>query len=150
MTPEIRLVQAAETVPIRLAILRSGMPRESALFPGDDAAETTHFGAYQHGQLVGVVSIYAAPCPERSLVSRATQLRGMATLPKVRGLGYGCALLQACSASATAQGSELLWCNARAVAVGFYAKHGWEVISDEFQIPTAGPHFRMALALPGT
>ena len=36
-----------------------------------------------------------------------------------------------------------LWCNARTPALNFYKKQGWMVVSEEFFIPTAGPHFRM-------
>jgi hypothetical protein len=35
------------------------------------------------------------------------------------------------------------WCNARVVALAFYRAQGWIVISDEYDIPTAGPHRRM-------
>jgi len=37
----------------------------------------------------------------------------------------------------------LLWANVRKPAVEFYRKHGWIIVSDEFEIPTAGPHFKM-------
>jgi GNAT superfamily N-acetyltransferase len=73
----------------------------------------------------------------------------MATLPEVRGSGCGRALLEACVAAAEGEGCPLLWCNARVGAVDFYRKHGWEVCSDVFDIPTAGPHFRMRRRLGG-
>ena len=38
---------------------------------------------------------------------------------------------------------RLLWCNARVPAMGFYQKLAWQVVSDEFHIPTAGPHVKM-------
>lgn len=37
--------------------------------------------------------------------------------------------------------ASYIWCNARTVAVGFYSRSGFEVISEEFEIPEAGPHF---------
>ena len=40
-----------------------------------------------------------------------------------------------------------LWCNARTPAVGFYQRMGWAVVSDVFEIPTAGPHVRMTKRL---
>ncbi len=39
--------------------------------------------------------------------------------------------------------SVLVWCNARVVAVPFYAKQGWEIVSEVFDIPTVGPHRAM-------
>jgi hypothetical protein len=41
-----------------------------------------------------------------------------------------------------------LWCNARVPAANFYRKLGWQVVSEVFEIPTAGPHVRMTKALP--
>jgi GNAT superfamily N-acetyltransferase len=147
MSPDIRQVAAHATLPIRFAILRPGMPPESANFPGDDAPETQHFGAFLEDQMVGVASIYFSPRPGSEASGAEWQLRGMATLPHVRGRGFGRALLHACAGAALARGGTLLWCNARAAAVAFYAMHGWHVISEEFDIPTAGPHFRMVLEL---
>ena len=146
--PVVRRISAAETVAVRWPILRTGMPREAAIFPGDDAPETQHFGAFRGDRLVGVASIYPAPFPDRPEAAGAWQLRGMATLPEVRGLGCGGALVAACLLAAREKGGGLLWCNARSPAVGFYEKHGLCAIGAEFEIPTAGPHFRMWTALP--
>jgi predicted GNAT family N-acyltransferase len=73
----------------------------------------------------------------------AYQLRGMATEEVVRGTGVGKTLLEA--AEKFVRGTEVrrLWCNARVPAMGFYEKAGWRVVSEEFEIPTAGPHVRM-------
>jgi GNAT superfamily N-acetyltransferase len=135
--PEIRRISAEETIAIRWPILRPGFPRETAIFAGDDAPGTQHFGAFQDGALVGVASIYRAPFDD---VEKAWQLRGMATLPEVRGLGCGRVLLRACEDAA---GTDLLWCNARTSAVPFYVAHGWRTVGEEFDIATVGPHFRM-------
>ena len=141
----IRRIPAAGTHSIRHSILRPGMPPDSAVFPGDDDPATEHFGAFRGSELVGVASIYSAILPEQPDVNAAWQLRGMATLPTVRGLGCGRALLEACSAAAAGKNGLILWCNARATAVAFYERHGWKVVSEEFVIATAGPHFRMAI-----
>jgi len=147
MNCSVRFISAEETVAVRLPILRAGMPREAAIFPGDDAPETRHFGGFQHGALVGVATLLRAPLPERPEVAEAWQLRGMATLPEVRGLRCGSALMRTCLEHARAEGGALLWCNARSPAVAFYRRHGLETMGEEFNIPTAGPHFRMAIAL---
>jgi GNAT superfamily N-acetyltransferase len=71
----------------------------------------------------------------------------MATAERVRGTGVGAALLRAVEAHVLASPPRLLWCNARVSALGFYARHGWRVDSEEFDIPTAGPHRRMSKLL---
>jgi len=146
MTTEIRRISSKDTIPLRLEVLRPGRPRESASFPGDDALTTVHLGALRQGQLLGIASLYEAEMPERS-GGRALQLRGMATAPAARGTGLGQALLLACIELAREKPVELLWCNARTTAAGFYLKLGFEIVGDQFEIPDVGPHFRMALKI---
>ena len=143
----IRAISAAETITVRWPVLRAGFPRETAIFDGDDAQGTLHFGAFDGETLVGVASIYLAIFPAQPEVSRTMQLRGMATLQEVRGTGFGKALLDACVAAAREKNAALIWCNARTSAAKFYAQHGWQIVGDEFDIPTVGPHFRMCLSL---
>lgn len=140
---EVRPITAAETIAVRWPILRPGFPRETAIFEGDDAPQTCHFGSFLDGQLCGVASIYLVTLPERPAVENAWQLRGMATLPEVRGTGAGRALLTACEDAARSRGAAFIWCNARVSASEFYRKHGWDILGEEFDIPTVGPHYRM-------
>lgn len=141
--PVIREITADETITIRLPVLRAGMSRDAAVFPGDTDATTVHFGAFTAGRLVGVASIYIARLPELPQVTDAWQLRGMATLPEAQRHGFGSALIRACLGAAHARGGQILWCNARTPARRFYLMHGFVVIGSEFEIPTAGPHVRM-------
>ncbi len=143
----IRAIAAAETIAVRWPVLRPGFARETAIFGDDDAPGTLHFGAFDDGKLTGVASIYLAPFPAQPEIAPTFQLRGMATLPEVRGAGFGKSLLDACVAAAREKGAALIWCNARTSAADFYAKNGWRITGDEFDIPTVGPHFRMCLDL---
>ncbi len=143
----IRAISAAETIAVRWPVLRPGFARETAIFDGDVAPGTLHFGAFDGETLVGVASIYLIPFPAQPEVSPTFQLRGMATLPEVRGAGFGKALLDACVAVAREKGAALIWCNARTGAAEFYAQRGWQIIGEDFDIPTVGPHFRMRRAL---
>lgn len=145
---EVRAITAAETLPLRHAILRAGLPRETAVFPGDEAATSRHFGAFLDGQLVGVATIHSVPLLDQPQhEGSAYQVRGMATATEVRGQGAGSALLAACVAEANRAGAQWLWCNARTPAAGFYARHGFKTTGGVFEIPTAGPHLRMLRSL---
>lgn len=75
----------------------------------------------------------------------AWQLRGMATETGFQSKGFGGNLL-VCAESAIVKNSNVqrFWCNARVPAIPFYQKHGWKIDSEEFDIPTAGPHRKMA------
>jgi GNAT superfamily N-acetyltransferase len=143
---EVRLISAAETLPLRQSVLRPGRSVEAAQFPGDDAPTTRHFGAFRDGRLLGIASLFLAEMPEQPGM-RALQLRGMATAPEVRGAGFGRALILACVAYARTAGAQLFWFNARIGALGFYRKLGFEISGGEFEIPDVGPHFRMKLRL---
>jgi GNAT superfamily N-acetyltransferase len=143
---EVRVITAGETLPLRQTVLRPGRSLAAAQFSGDDAPATRHFGAFRDGRLVGTASLFLAELPEQTGLA-AWQLRGMATAPEARGMGFGRALVFACVAFARENGARLLWCNARTPAVGFYRKLGFETLGGEFEIPGVGPHFRMRLRL---
>ncbi len=72
----------------------------------------------------------------------------MATEPSLQRRGVGRALLTACIDHVTSQGGGELWANARLPAVDFYARAGFEVVSEQFDIPGIGPHVVMRLLLP--
>jgi GNAT superfamily N-acetyltransferase len=75
----------------------------------------------------------------------AWQLRGMATDASLQSLGVGKAVLDYLTELALARPRRvrLFWCNARVPALRFYTRQGWQVMSDQFEIPTAGPHRKL-------
>jgi GNAT superfamily N-acetyltransferase len=141
---EIRVISATEMIPVRHAVLRPGRPVESAWYSNDGEPETVHFGAYRDGRLLSVASVYRAEMPEHPGVP-AIQLRGMATVSEAKGAGLGSALVAAVVEFAQSKRAQILWCNARISAVGFYRKLGFEIMSGEFEIPNIGPHCLMRL-----
>jgi len=146
-TFEIRPITAEETLDLRHAILRPGRPRETAIFPGDDAATSRHFGAYDGERLVGVATIHYVPLLDRPDFDPAYQVRGMVTIDEMRGRGAGAALLASCVEEAKRGGGQWLWCNARVGAAGFYQRHGFKIQGGIFDIPNVGPHYRMILPI---
>jgi GNAT superfamily N-acetyltransferase len=144
---EIRRITAEETIALRHPILRAGLAPETAIFPGDEAESSRHFGAFVDDRLVGVATIHFVPLLDQPDFDAAYQLRGMATVPEVRGLGAGRVLVEACVEAARHAGAQWIWCNARTPAAGFYAKYGFKTKGGIFEIPTAGPHVRMLRAI---
>lgn len=136
---DIRPISAAETRPLRHALLRPHQPAERLVYPGDDAPQTLHAGAFLGGRLVGIASV--TPGPSNGAAWPAPwQLRGMATAPEVRGRGYGRALIVACLAHIAAHGGRTLWCNGRTSALPFYRALGFQAHGEEFLSDT-GPHY---------
>nr|WP_204331729.1 GNAT family N-acetyltransferase [Geodermatophilus sabuli] len=128
-------------LPLRSAVLRNGGPAGT---PGDDDPATLHLAARRHdGAVVGVVRLAAAPCPWRPDARAPWQLRGMATDPAVRGTGAGRALVEAGLALVADRGADLVWCNARETAVGFYERMGFTVLTGPFDVEPIGPHLGM-------
>lgn len=140
--PTVRPARAEELIDLRHRVLRAGLARESAIFEGDDDPRALHFVATDaDGSVIGCATIV----PSRWEDQPSWRLRGMAVDEGSRSKGIGGALLRAVEDSVrTSNGpAPHLWCNARTPAVGFYKRHGWAVVSDEFNIETAGPHFKM-------
>lgn len=141
-TLAIRRASAAEIIPLRHRILRAGLPLEAAHFPGDNDATTIHAGAFEAAAAIGCASMMLSAWEGEP----AWQLRGMATEEGWQGKGIGQAVLghlMALAVGASEPPVRLFWCNARVPALRFYARLGWEVMSEEFEIPTAGPHRKL-------
>src|SRR5687767_13200563 len=122
------------------------MPIETAVFDGDDQPETLHFAGLQDGRVIGCLTFIPHPLNAQP----AWQLRGMATDERLRKRGIGSRLLEFAEKSIRQRGMGelLLWCNARTSAAAFYERHGWQRISDVFEVPTIGPHVKMTKRLP--
>jgi len=146
MFPIIRACNPEEIVDLRHRVLRQGLPRSEAIFAGDDLPHNFHFGAFEvlgaqsAEQAVGCATFHLNQWAEQP----AWQLRGMAIDVRWQGAGVGRAILLYAERS-IAQVSDITryWCNARLSAIPFYERMGWQVASDLFDIPTAGPHRKM-------
>jgi predicted GNAT family N-acyltransferase len=139
---DIRTIELRVARQLRHELLRPHQQPWEIVFDGDDETETLHVGAFHEERLVGIASVM------RESVSgeddpRAWRLRGMATLPEVRGQGYGGALLERCLRHALDHGGDVAWCTARVPAAGFYRRYGFETEGDAFDVPPIGPHVRM-------
>jgi ribosomal protein S18 acetylase RimI-like enzyme len=148
-TITIEQVGAAATYPLRAQELRQGRAVE---IEEDDAPYTLHLaaridGGESSGPIVGVVRFHPRDCPWRD-TEGSWQLRGMATDPRVRGLGAGRALVAEGLSRLTARGAQLVWCDARKPAVGFYEKCGFTIVTDEYDLRPVGPHRGMIIELP--
>jgi GNAT superfamily N-acetyltransferase len=147
MTIRTSLVPRAEIFALRHRILRPGLPPHSAAFAEDDRPGTFHVAAYDGAgtEVLGCVTVFPDALP--GAAGAAYRFRGMATAERVRGAGFGAAVLDAATAEAAARGAELLWCNGRAEARGFYEGQGYAVVGEEFLIEGVGPHYVLARPL---
>lgn len=136
----IRAARAEELIELRHRILRADLPRSEAIFACDADPTSFHVAAELQGKIVGCATIQQDPYHGNP----AWRLRGMAVDDHVRRRGVGQAVLQLIYQSVERSDySHFLWANARCPAIPFYLSEGWIIVSDVFEIPTAGPHVVM-------
>lgn len=149
-TGPVRIVEltAAETHPLRWSLLRDGTASRVVVFDGDELDTTFHLGARgTDGEPIAISTWIERPYPDRPGVP-AHQLRGMATAPGHRGTGVSTDVLRAGLDRCRAAGSLLVWARARATALGFYVRHGFEPVGAEYVDLTTGlPHRDILLVL---
>jgi len=136
-SPALRVVDisTSDTHAVRMAVLRKGTPSQDPRYAQDDLPDTRHLGVRvtdeRGDRLVATSTWLPAPWPEEP-TSQAVQLRGMAVLNDVQGLGVGRLLLDAGVARARADGARFVWARARDSAIGFYERAGFNVVGDVF------------------
>ena len=143
---EVALVDPARTRELRRRVLRPHLPAGAPL-PGDDLADTIHFGVVVEGVVLSTCFVFVEPCPWRPDPPAGRldwHLRSMATASEARGQGLGGAVLDAALEFARDHDGRLLGANVREPAIEFYRRHGLqghgEVFTDE-RHPI--PHLRM-------
>ncbi|MDP2541360.1 GNAT family N-acetyltransferase [Tenacibaculum discolor] len=137
---KIKNISAQETYEIRLAVLRNNIDLPYK-FKEDEFENTFHLGAFYNNKLVGIASFMRNRIDV--VKGEQYQLRGMATLPEVRGMGAGRSLIEEAKRTLKAKDINVLWCNARKEAVGFYESLNFVTIGEEFEVQKVGPHFKM-------
>jgi GNAT superfamily N-acetyltransferase len=137
------VVPVEEIFALRWAVLRAGMPRETAVYPEDSRGDAFHIAVYDdeggQGAVKGCVTFFPDPLPGESAL--AYRFRGMGSAPEVRGQGFGAAALNAGLREAAARGAALGWCNGRTSATGFYEHLGFTAVGEEFVLEPSGPHY---------
>lgn len=148
------LCTLGDILPLRQEVLRPGFPIEACRFEKDTDPGTLHYRVSITGSPKGTIACATThkASPNGSHKEALFQLRGMAVSPDYQKEGIGGYLLAFVewfiSASRRHPGDGLtVWCHARMKAVSFYQKHGWEIVSDMFEIKGVGPHRRMRKSL---
>ncbi len=142
----IKFITAEDTLPIRNEVLRDGkLNLDECRFPSDQNEGAFHVGNFEENILVSIASFH--PQNVEGHIGVGYQLRGMATIPGFQGKGKGNQLLNFAIVYLRGQKINYLWCNARKKALNFYLGIGFEIISDEFDVPGIGPHYMMYLKI---
>lgn len=140
----IKEIRPDETHPIRKEVLRKNIPLP-VVFSGDDEETTFHLGVYLGEELIAISSFMNTGVD--LFEGNQYQLRGMATLPKYRGKGAGRLMMLRAFELLKKRNVDVLWCNARIVAVDFYRKLGLKTLGNKFDIKPIGDHYLMAILM---
>ncbi len=122
----------ADALQLRAAVLRA--PLGLRLTDADlaDEAACCHIGGFDGGRLIAVLLL-------RPLDARTVKMRQVAVHPDFQKSGTGSRLMAFAEGVAKAHGFTTMIAHARATALGFYQKVGYEVVGEEF-IETTIPH----------
>ena len=141
---EVKKIIAGETSKIRLEVLRKGIDLPYK-FKEDLKEDTFHLGVFYKEKLVTIATFIKNNL--NSLEGEHYQLRGMATLPEVRGKGFGKIIIEEAEKILKEKNINYLWCNARKEVVVFYKKLRFVKTGEEFMVEKVGPHFKMHIKI---
>ena len=139
---EINKVDADKIRYLRHAELRKGQDFSTTSYLKDYEEETFHMACIVDDKIVTCATFY----PERSInikSDNAYRLRGMATDFNFQRKGYASDLMAPAFKELTKRDCDMVWCNARLVAVDFYRSIGFKISGNLFDIEGIGPHYYM-------
>ncbi|MCB0793613.1 MAG: GNAT family N-acetyltransferase [Flavobacteriales bacterium] len=138
----IQFIPAKDTWELRHLVLRPHGTLADCDYPNDRDPDGFHLGAFSGERLVGIASFYKERHPELTGWIQF-RLRGMAVHPEHRGRKIGARMMEFAIDHLGSRKADLLWCNAREVAKGFYLGLGMQTRGEPFDIAGIGPHFLM-------
>ena len=139
---DIKVVAAKDIRPLRNLVLRPNLPIETTYYDLDNDIETFHLASIMDNTIISIGTFY----PENDIelqTKNGYRLRGMATHPKFRRKSAATKLMKESFVLLKEKKCDVLWCNARLVAVEFYKYLGFKITGKIFDIPSIGPHYKM-------
>ena len=138
----IRKVDAERIRPLRHSELRKGQDFSTTSYLKDYEIDTFHMAYISNEKIVTCATFY----PEESTkikTENAYRLRGMATDSRFKRKGYASNLMAESFKELKKRDCDMVWCNARLVAVDFYKSVGFKITGELFDIEGIGPHYYM-------
>ena len=135
-------VGAERVRPLRHTELRQGQDFSTTSYLRDHDEDTFHMACIVNSKVVTCATFYPEKTDKMS-AKNSYRLRGMATDSNFRRKGYARELMKRSFEKLKSCGADILWCNARLVAISFYESLGFKIIGDIFNIEGIGPHYYM-------
>ena len=139
---EINKVDAEKIRPLRHSELRKGQDFSTTSYLKDYEEGTFHMACIVDEGIVSCATFYAQTSMKVKS-DNAYRLRGMATDSNFQRQGYARNLMIESFKELKKRDCDMVWCNARLVAVSFYESLGFKIKGDLFDIAEIGPHYYM-------
>lgn len=137
---DIKIVDAKAVRELRHRVLWPHLPTpEDCVIEPDELKTTIHVAAILEDKVVGV-STLIIDHNDNFKAMKQYRLRAMATAPEVRGFGIGAKIIDKAIELLSQNNTELLWCDARLIATGFYEKQNFKIKGKVYEVPKIGPH----------
>jgi len=139
---QIKSIDVEKIRPLRHSELRQGQDFSTSSYLRDNDIDTFHMACMADSKVLTCATFY----PEKSSNKKSKnsyRLRGMATDSNFRRKGYARDLMHEAFKELKKRSCDLLWCNARLVAVDFYKSLRFRIYGDIFYIEGIGPHYYM-------
>ena len=139
---EINKVEAEKIRPLRHSELRKGQDYSTTSYLKDYEEGTFHMACIADYKIVTCATFYAQKSMKIKS-NNAYRLRGMATDSQLQRKGYARNLMLESFKELKKRDCDMVWCNARLVAVDFYKSVGFKITGELFDIKGIGPHYYM-------
>jgi len=146
MTTQLKVnitkVDAEKVRALRHSELRKGQDFSTTSYLKDYEVDTFHMACIVDEKIVTCATFY----PEKSIKIKSDntyRLRGMATDSNFQRKGYATDLMNESFKELKNRDCDMVWCNARLVAVDFYKSSGFKITGEIFDIEAIGPHYYM-------
>jgi GNAT superfamily N-acetyltransferase len=137
---EVKIISPELTHSLRHRVLWPHIEHEDlCIIDIDQREDAIHLGTFAENQLMSIGSLFAMKSLRLSH-EKQYRLRAMATDPKFRGTGSGKLLAEFAIEILRSKEIEVLWCDARLKATGFYERLGFAMMEDVYEVPLIGPH----------
>jgi ribosomal-protein-alanine N-acetyltransferase len=115
---------------------------EDCVIDIDTREDAIHLATFDGERIVSIGSLFQMDSAKIDF-KQQYRLRAMATHPDYRGMNAGRILVEYALDHLNTRGVQVLWCDAREIAVGFYESIGFEKLPEKYDIPKIGPHYFM-------
>lgn len=136
----VKQISPEQTYRLRHLVLWPHILKESdCVIDIDRDPDAIHLGGFDNEKLVSVGSLFKVSSPKLTEQFQY-RLRAMASDPDYRGKEFGKRLIEHAILVLKSKKVDVLWCDARIKAAGFYEKCGFTRKEEIYHIPKIGPH----------